>query len=77
MLELKLRVFLVMVCSQIRTDQDEYLILLFAKVGAFCLFPFFLSLSLEKGYLVFAYAFFLVDFGFLMLSFLRYPPLFD
>ena len=77
MLELKLRIFLVMVCSQIRTDQDEYLILLFAKVGAFCLFPFFLSLSLEKGYLVFAYAFFLVDFGFLMLSFLRYPPLFD
>lgn len=77
MLELKLRVFLVMVCSQIRTDQDEYLILLFAKVGAFCLFPFFLSLSLEKGYLVFAFAFFLVDFGFLMLSFLRYPPLFD
>jgi hypothetical protein len=47
-----------MVCSQIRTDQDEYLILLFAKVGAFCLFPFFsLSLSLEKGFLVFAFAF--------------------
>jgi hypothetical protein len=37
-----------MVCSQIRTDQDEYLILLFAKVGAFCLFPFFYLSRLKR-----------------------------